>query len=308
MLNNRPGLDDDELSRVTGVAPRQQVNQICRLLESRGLLRREKGPRGKIVNYLKASSPGGGSRHASRDPVTSTRVLKGKVKHPDRYRSRLDPRALRCDPRSTLFLFPCSGSKDKKQFIRIRGPSILDELPAALARRLAEARKQIQDRAQLDQTSLIPAWQRYTGTLYRAGGDTIGAAVASGIHLIIVSGGYGLVLAAEPIGYYEARFKASWWPKGVLEDVILNYLQRHQIRAVRAIASMTTDYAKLLRRVNWHLSAVDDAWLLTPEEAKGAMIKSPRAQGEALSGLLQGGLDANWESSDGLRLTAEPLV
>jgi len=51
-LRDRSGLDDDELSLAAGVSPRQQVNQICRWLESCGLLRREIGPRGKIVNFL----------------------------------------------------------------------------------------------------------------------------------------------------------------------------------------------------------------------------------------------------------------
>ena len=51
-LRRQPGLDDDELSRLTHVSPRQQVNQICRRLESRGELLRERGPRGKIINHL----------------------------------------------------------------------------------------------------------------------------------------------------------------------------------------------------------------------------------------------------------------
>ena len=49
LLERSPGLDDDEISESPGIQPRQQVNQICRLLESRGVIRREHGPRGKIV-------------------------------------------------------------------------------------------------------------------------------------------------------------------------------------------------------------------------------------------------------------------
>lgn len=52
------GLCDDHLSAETGIAPRQQVNQICRRLAERGAVVREKGTclrgeRGKIVNRLK---------------------------------------------------------------------------------------------------------------------------------------------------------------------------------------------------------------------------------------------------------------
>lgn len=50
-LSGRP-LDDDELSRLTGIRPRQTVNRICRDLESRGWLRRVSGPHGKVVNIV----------------------------------------------------------------------------------------------------------------------------------------------------------------------------------------------------------------------------------------------------------------
>ena len=126
--------------------------------------------------------------------------------------------------------------------------------------------------------------------------------------MIIVSGGYGLVLAAEPIGYYEAVFKNSWWPDRLLDEVLIEYLRRHKLRALRAVASATTGYARLLRRVNWRLAGVESAMLLTPEETTGAMVKSPRAQGEALSGLLRGEIDTDWTSSDGLHLTCTSLI
>ncbi len=45
-------LDDDELARRVGIEPRQTVNQICRALESDGVIRRRQGPDGKIVNEL----------------------------------------------------------------------------------------------------------------------------------------------------------------------------------------------------------------------------------------------------------------
>jgi hypothetical protein len=160
----------------------------------------------------------------------------------------------------------------------------------------------------VDETSLIPAWQRYNGSLYRAGRDAIKAALEAGVHMIIVSGGYGLVLAAEPIGCYEAVFKNSWWPDQLLEDVMLEFLRRHRLRAVCAVASATTACARLIRRMNWHSVELQRAVLLTPEETTGAMVKSPRAQGEALSMLLRGKMDMNWVSSDGLHLTYSSLI
>ncbi|MET8149357.1 hypothetical protein ACIBSW_34385 [Actinoplanes sp. NPDC049668] len=45
-------LDDDRLSAVAQVNPRQQVNQICRALEQEGIVRRYPGPDQKLVNEL----------------------------------------------------------------------------------------------------------------------------------------------------------------------------------------------------------------------------------------------------------------
>ena len=53
---NHP-INDDELSQRLRIQPRQTVNQICRKLEKQGLLLRQAGPDGKIVNVLRAESP-----------------------------------------------------------------------------------------------------------------------------------------------------------------------------------------------------------------------------------------------------------
>lgn len=306
MLRDRPGLDDDELSKATGVSPRQQVNQICRQLELRRLVRRETDARGKIVNFL--NDPKTSRPSVLREQAITRTALERRLPRTPFQHDRAAPCGFECDPRSTLFIFSCSGSKKKEQGGRTQGPSILDELPPLLSQRLAEARARIQRRASIDETTLIPAWQRYSGSLYQAARDTIEDALQTGLHMIIVSGGYGLVLAAEPIGYYEAVFKNSWWPKCLLGDVLFAYMRRHRLRSVCAVASATTEYAKLLRRVNWRSMELDNVTLLTPEEATGAMVKSPRAQGEALSMLLRGGLDTSWVSSDGLRLKATRLL
>lgn len=49
-------MDDDLLSRRSGVRPRQTVNMICRQLAEEGVLQRTVGPDGKIVNQLKPES------------------------------------------------------------------------------------------------------------------------------------------------------------------------------------------------------------------------------------------------------------
>jgi len=51
-------LDDDELSRLTGISPRQTINQVCRRLSAEGLVNREAGPDGRIVNTITRTASG----------------------------------------------------------------------------------------------------------------------------------------------------------------------------------------------------------------------------------------------------------
>ncbi len=44
------GLTDREIRERTGIEPHQQVNQICHLHASKGLIRRLMGPDGLIIN------------------------------------------------------------------------------------------------------------------------------------------------------------------------------------------------------------------------------------------------------------------
>lgn len=317
LLQEHAGLDDDEISRIAGISPRQQVNQICRRLEAAGTLRRGPGPRGKIVNHVVDVS-----RAGQRPPnVASPRMNRSSeftnatgAGFPPRPAHRTVPRvpddALHFELERTLFIIPCSGAKVEGGDATLEGPSILQFLPAPLASRLAEARNAVAERAQLDARRLMPAWQRYDGSLYQGARPAL-ARIAAGSNpasVIILSGGYGLLLANEPIGMYEALFNRRDWPRGFLEEALMEFGRTLGVRAVRAIASHTTDYAKLIRGVSWREAGVTDAWLLSPEPAPGAMTRSPRAQGEALTGLVNGTLRPEWRSSDGLGVLATALV
>ncbi len=47
-----PDRDDDELCAITGIKPRQQVNQKCHSLAKRGLIQRIKSSGHKIINRI----------------------------------------------------------------------------------------------------------------------------------------------------------------------------------------------------------------------------------------------------------------
>ncbi len=125
-----------------------------------------------------------------------------------------------------------------------------------------------------------------------------------GAHVIILSGGYGAVLATEPIGRYDARLERSCWPDRVIERVLANYAERQSLRFVRAFASRTTDYRKILEGILWRDTGIREAIPITPEVSGGAMRKSPATQGEALAALISVALTGGWKSSSGLGVEA----
>jgi len=305
LIKHTPGLDDDELSRISGVQPRQQVNQICRRLEGRGLIRRIRGRYGKIVNLPARAGMEAEGEFDLRGQRTATSVHVQPTELPKtkagiRRDWHIEPLRAETD----LLILPCSGSKRSCGGASRAGPSLLDALPHCVATRLAEARTVVSERASLDETSLLPAWQRYTGTLYAAAGSALKSLLDRGVRVLILSGGYGVVLAEEPIGTYEAVFKSSWWPKMLLQNVLVNYAQRHKISRMRALVSLTTSYRKIIETTAWREAGVKDAIIISPEAATGAMVKAPRAQGEALAALTGKGLSSRWRSSDGLALIA----
>src|SRR6266545_6800810 len=69
---------------------------------------------------------------------------------------------------------------------------------------------------------------------FEPGGDTVAGCIARVVklwmisrrqvsHIAILSAGYGLVSATEPIGMYNETLKTSWWPHRILERCLLAY-------------------------------------------------------------------------------------
>lgn len=294
-----PGLSDSELRQRTNVNPHQQVNQICRRLANEGRLRRIDRGDGVIRNYLTASGPPDG--RASVPQSQTSRVPRLVAPAKASASVGIDPPATD----RTLLILPCSGAK-------IRGGqstsdrTIPDLLDPTLRDRLVCARRHLRVQAQVDDRQLLPAWQRYSGTLYRTASTRIGDAISAGVPILIVSGGYGLVLAEEPIGWYERRFSLGDWPPQVLEDCLVAATKALKIRKVVAFCARSTDYAALIRRTPWSRDGIE-AWLASPEMdgRGGAQVLVPEASGEAITAYLDGHLDDRWTSTRGVahRLT-----
>jgi hypothetical protein len=217
--------------------------------------------------------------------------------------------------KDTLLLIPCSGAKQPGSKPS-NALSILSVLDPARANALKDARAKLGEKikegkkpkeAPVDEKTLMPAYLRYSGQLYEHGCTSIGGAVAAGQRILIVSGGYGLLLADEPIGIYNKRFTLSDWPGDLLEGCILDYARHNGIRSIIAVMSRTTDYAKLIRRVNWSKAGLEASLVSPVSHGDGALRKVPCAQGQAVAALINTGLDQAWRSSDSLSLKTENL-
>jgi hypothetical protein len=292
LLARMPGLDDDQIARELAIEPRQTVNQVCRRLAERGQIVRERDSNGKLVNRLP---------NADLLPTRDDRDVAQEVAEDvPAYTTRLPRRSLvPCDLTKTLLVIPCSKEKERLGTAET-GTSVFQSLPFPLAEELLRARQLVKEKIGIDERTLLPARYRYHGKLYRAAGKTLDDLREVGAHILILSGGYGLVLATELIGYYDAALNLSWWPHGILERCFIAYAQHHGISSVRAFASETGPYTKLLRRVLWRKADVKDALLIVPQG--GSSHTSPASQGEAIRALHDGALTTHWRSSYGLPL------
>ena len=303
-LRAEPGLSDGQLRQRTGVDPHQQVNQICRRLEGKGRLRRLVRADGRIGNY------------PSEGVVPPVRLVDPPSKRPPSPTVELPqlvPVLLATAPAlptttSTLIILPCSGRKTAGGTSAL-GLSVLDLLSPALADCLVEARRRVGSSAKLDETRRLPAWHRYSGTLYEATGGRLAKAVTAGVPILIVSGGYGLALAEEPIGMYNCRFSLRDWPRHLLEECLAVAAQALGVRTAIAFCARTTEYAALIRRTPWSKHGIA-AWLAGTDMGGrgGAQVFVPRASGEAFAAFVNGEFHDRWVSADGIPVRLEPVA
>ncbi|TCO43610.1 hypothetical protein EV646_112187 [Kribbella antiqua] len=181
------------------------------------------------------------------------------------------------DRSRVLLIVPCSARK------RPGGTAAARLLP--WPRELVAAQRPVLADAGLDDSRLMPAWQRYDGEFYRAAGAGLRQVAEAG-RLIILSGGYGLIDGAELIGTYDRVLSLADWPPGLLED-LLQQRARASNSDVVAFAAATTAYATLLRRIRWDLPAGRRVFLVSVSGLRGAANVSRRL-GEACNSFLLG--------------------
>lgn len=270
------------------------------------------GPKGKLINRLIATNqmvehtPDEFLAQIPRKNFREPRVAEGKSVPLNSRPSLLDDINF-LDRKRTLIILPCSKRKSINQQVGTAGESITNFLSSELAARLKDARNSTQKNSDLDDSNVLPAWQRYNGTLYKTAETTIQAIVKAKQPMVIISGGYGLVLADEPIGNYERRFKTSDWPAGLISDVMAAVIKIWDIEHVVAIIADSTTYRTLLASIQWQRTTLSGVYLLSSERCRGAQVKAPRAQAEVLGEFYARDLSNSFRSSDGLKIVATQL-
>jgi hypothetical protein len=193
----------------------------------------------------------------------------------------------------TLLLIPCCMGKRGNRSLDIASASMSEFLGAEAGELLAEGRIEAFKRAQLDASSTaVTALSRYSGQPYATRGvvDGILDAMSRGLHVVIVSGGYGLLRAEEPIQDYEAPMQRTItvWRRRI-PAVLRDYVDRNGIR--RTFGTFSRQYAAA---VPDRLSEED--WRAIPNfdeiGREGSPMKVvPERVGELSAGLLERDLE-----------------
>ena len=210
----------------------------------------------------------------------------------------------------TLIIIPCSRSKQKESGLsQHSGDSVLDTLPTGLADELRGQRTRNATSAQLDESVLLPAIERYTGYLYQTAGTTLDWLNKSSVGVLIISGGYGVICATESIGWYAQPFKPRMWPNDLIGRCLEAYAAAVSARTVVGFFSASSSYAKIFRKSPWPQSVKKVLQVSPQARARdGAQRKVPHAQGEALTEFSRHKqLPSWWTSSNGLRMSVTLL-
>ena len=207
------------------------------------------------------------------------------------------------EEKQILILFPCSGEKNSYVYRETFSPDeerrIVDFIRVTrdYLIRGREELARLPNIIDFDSEPL-PALDLYNGKLYKVPNfrEKIREAyLEEDIHILIMSGAYGVVYPSERIPYYKKPINAAYWKKYRLSGVIEEYIEKYKISFVYGFFSQSTDYMKIVRNVDW-MGLKDKSEL---QEAKtyyvnfrgigGAQAIVPRITGELIVSFIDSG-------------------
>jgi Swt1-like HEPN len=172
------------------------------------------------------------------------------------------------DPKRCMLIITCSARKQPG------GQAPNGNEDNEWAPELREGRARVLSSSELDMTRVLPAWRRYTGTFYQHANPALADAVTHG-HVLIISGGYGILRAEELIGWYDRQLNLADWPRGVLESALIGEVHHRGLDTLVAFASATTGYAQLLHRVPWRQAGINATLVTVSGVTAGTMVEVP---------------------------------
>jgi len=182
------------------------------------------------------------------------------------------------DPLKTMIILECSGDKAHggERSIATHVTPWIDDL--------LEARRRVAAYVQIDASRLMPAWQRYIGTFYESCQPTLASAVAADAKIVIISGGYGVVMASEPIGDYKRVFRLSdWGPGEPVQRALIRRAEATHAEIVVAFVARSTDYAKVVCKTPWHQLGLPTYLVARRRARDGAQYKVPLTLAKAFT-------------------------
>jgi len=122
----------------------------------------------------------------------------------------------------------------------------------------------------------------YPQAAYRHARPALGEAAAAG-NVVIISGGYGLADACEPIGWYDKVLRVADWPPGLLESALTARACKASMDLVVGFAATSSSYAYLLRRTRWRHAGLQACLVTITGVTGGAMAEVPRRLPQAFA-------------------------
>ena len=194
------------------------------------------------------------------NPLSKKQDLVNKYKEfVGRESNKIDksPGSIGLDNKEILILFPCSGAKQRVAITKIfdedNEKKVTDYLDTTRAYLMA-GRKGMSSYIDND-SQLMSALDRYSGNLYSIDSfrETVRASYSmKNVHILIMSGAYGILLLNERIHYYKQPINAQYWKLNRLPDVIEEYIEKNNISHVYGFFSFSTDYIKIMKGINWN--------------------------------------------------------
>jgi hypothetical protein len=211
-----------------------------------------------------------------------------------------------------LLIFPCSAGKDGESLSTpLKSAYIQDYIDKDLAQGLIAARNRVFKDAILKGSGVTffdrnsprtAALAFYSGYQYQVPGfkSRVAKAIRSGVHCLVISGGYGLIRAEEPIHNYEAHMTRThkYW-KDIIPKALSAYVKRNRID--RTFIACSKPYAEVLKRYDWSGDREVFWYVATLPRRKGGgpQVKVPRLIGKAIVELIDSNfkIDTRWKTT-----------